>query len=322
MLTALDKINYLNIVLMILSVVMACTMPLEVFLGAYAFLGPAHYLTEISWLHDRGYFTTGKRDWAWLLLSVGVIVVNQLYSYDYDREVFRFAITATFLLAGVFAFWKPGPKKKKYGFAALGLAVLCLTFSMESARFLAIFLPTLIHVYVFTGLFILYGALKSKSFSGLLSLAVFIACAPLTFAIDLTGGNYAPSQYFADASDTFSGLRSSLISLLGLTENQETTMMALRFFAFCYSYHYLNWFSKTQVINWHRISRRRLAIICAAYLVSIGTYLIDFRLGFALLVALSFGHVVLEFPLNFKSAEGIVRIFYSETIGRFIKRPA
>ena len=30
------------------------------FLFAYAFLGPLHYLTEISWLHDRQYFAKGK----------------------------------------------------------------------------------------------------------------------------------------------------------------------------------------------------------------------------------------------------------------------
>src|SRR6185437_466498 len=40
----------------------------------------------------------------------------------------------------------------------------------------AVFLPTLVHVFLFTGAFILVGALKSRSASGMLSLLVFIGC--------------------------------------------------------------------------------------------------------------------------------------------------
>ena len=54
------QINYLNISLMFLSAIGAFFLPFEVFLFAYAFLGPLHYLTEISWLHDRKYFSKGK----------------------------------------------------------------------------------------------------------------------------------------------------------------------------------------------------------------------------------------------------------------------
>ena len=39
---------------------------LSCFLFAYAVLGPEHYLTEISWLHKRGYFTRGKYDFLLL----------------------------------------------------------------------------------------------------------------------------------------------------------------------------------------------------------------------------------------------------------------
>jgi hypothetical protein len=34
---------------------------------------------------------------------------------------------------------------------------------------------------------------------------------------------------------------------------------ALRFIAFAYTYHYLNWFSKTDIIRWHVVSQRRIA---------------------------------------------------------------
>ena len=67
------QINYLNIGLMALSAVLAYFLPFETFLMAYAFLGPLHYLTEISWLHDRNYFSKGKYDFIPLLV-IGVVL--------------------------------------------------------------------------------------------------------------------------------------------------------------------------------------------------------------------------------------------------------
>jgi hypothetical protein len=57
-------------------------MPFEVFLFAYAVLGPLHYLTEISWLHDRQYFSKGKYDFV-ILLSIGIIITWDYLSYKY-----------------------------------------------------------------------------------------------------------------------------------------------------------------------------------------------------------------------------------------------
>ena len=64
----LNQINHLNTGLMMASVAIAAVVPFELFLFAYAILGPAHYLTQISWLHDRNYFTTGRWDFVFLLL--------------------------------------------------------------------------------------------------------------------------------------------------------------------------------------------------------------------------------------------------------------
>src|SRR5258708_27964771 len=55
------------------SAVLAFAYPFELFLLVYAFLGPLHYLTEISWLHDRNYYTQGKYDWLLLLVVSGLI---------------------------------------------------------------------------------------------------------------------------------------------------------------------------------------------------------------------------------------------------------
>src|SRR5438128_4598659 len=58
---AIDRINYLSIGLMIGACLAAYVFPFELFLFSYAILGPLHYLTEISWLHERKYFTESER---------------------------------------------------------------------------------------------------------------------------------------------------------------------------------------------------------------------------------------------------------------------
>ncbi|MFM7387345.1 MAG: hypothetical protein ACKO5L_04225, partial [Bacteroidota bacterium] len=68
-----DRINYVNIGLMGITAVLAFFLPFETFLFAYAFLGPLHYLTEISWLHDRQYFSKGKYDFV-ILLVIGILL--------------------------------------------------------------------------------------------------------------------------------------------------------------------------------------------------------------------------------------------------------
>jgi hypothetical protein len=42
--------------LMLSTLGLAYLVPFELLLLAYVVLGPAHYATEISWLHDRKYF--------------------------------------------------------------------------------------------------------------------------------------------------------------------------------------------------------------------------------------------------------------------------
>jgi hypothetical protein len=71
-----------------------------------------------------------------------------------------------------------------------------------------------------------------------------------------------------------------------------------RFLGFAYTYHYLNWFSKTGIIGWHSMSRSRMAVIGVLYAVSLGIYAYDYRVGLLALYLLSVTHVFLEFPLD------------------------
>jgi hypothetical protein len=81
----------------------------------------------------------------------------------------------------------------------------------------------------------------------------------------------------------------------------ELVMRLVRFIAFAYTYHYLNWFSKTSIIQWHAVPASRLAIIALAWLVSVALYAVNYDLGLRWLFLLSLAHVLLELPLNHKS---------------------
>ena len=72
-----EWINYLNIGLMLISLVAAYILPFELFLFSYAVLGPLHYLTEISWLDKKNYFIRSKDDMIFLLMQV-LILTNSL----------------------------------------------------------------------------------------------------------------------------------------------------------------------------------------------------------------------------------------------------
>ena len=78
MLVTIAQINYLNIGLMLISCLLAFILPFELFLFSYAFLGPLHYLTEISWLHKRNYFTAGKKDY-FLLIIICLLTIFSFY---------------------------------------------------------------------------------------------------------------------------------------------------------------------------------------------------------------------------------------------------
>src|SRR4051812_35381772 len=69
-------IDVLNIGLMLLALAIAAAVPFQLFLLSYAVLGPLHYLTEISWLHDRRFFTTRRLDWLPLVICAALITLG------------------------------------------------------------------------------------------------------------------------------------------------------------------------------------------------------------------------------------------------------
>ena len=188
-------IDITNIGLMILSCALAYVMPFELFLFSYAVLGPLHYLTEITWLKKRDCFANGKSDYIFLIVPCVILtfivlvatynqlpVVKDLYEFClsfFGSHFLNFSnvmIFVAFFSALAFVMFKDGLYKLIFIFIAL-IAGLLIQDSQPFLIFFAIFLPTLIHVFVFTGLFIIQGALKNRSATGIASAVVFILCA-------------------------------------------------------------------------------------------------------------------------------------------------
>ena len=200
--------------------------------------------------------------------------------------------------------------------------------------FLGALLPTLVHVYVFTGFFIIFGALKSRSKSGIVSFVVFILCPLLLFYLFRDKSFMQITEYGKNAyigkGDGFASLNKDILEKFfhvsfpteanaagnevvkqadmgDILFHSKLGILLMRFIAFAYTYHYLNWFSKTEIIRWHKVPKSRFVVVIALWIVSLVIYAIDYSKGLLWLFFLSFCHVLLEFPLNFQSIAGIGR---------------
>jgi hypothetical protein len=316
---------------MVISVVAARQLPFGLFLFAYAVLGPLHYLTEIGWLHQRGYFARRARA-AWVLAAFAFLsfVATLL------PEAGGWPATAAWaarpdvqpLLAGL-TFWAA-----TFVFLALVAAVGMTVFERASrlAMLLAlalgaalllrdappyvllfgIFLPTVVHVSLFTGTFILHGALRSRSVPGYLSLLVFVAAIAACLFVPFDEAAAAPSEqtlamYLAS---NFVALNGSLYQLVHgadamLTVNDDIGLRIQSFVAFSYTYHYLHWFSKTRIIRWHEVPRSWIAFSAVIWVVAVALFAWDYKTGLLALLFLSLLHIFLEFPLDYRTFVGI-----------------
>ncbi len=319
-----SRIDVLNIGLMLVALGLACVAPYEVFLLAYTVLGPLHYLTEISWLHDRKNFCTRRVDTLLLVLPTVFVfmgwgvMVNLWHSpffAAYSAEILVFTFCSALVYQSV-----KNPWIRIAGMmAAVGMTVL---YSMSTdllgwdlRYWVALYLTTLIHVFVFTASFILLGALRNRSWTGIASLVVFVLAAVACFANPAVSRAPAPGGWARQHFAVFAPMNAGLCYLFGLHKSSSrdplmpfhdlgelyespAAFRAMTFIAFAYLYHYLNWFSKTKVIGWHRISKGRLACILGVWAASVGLYLWSFELALFWLTVLSVSHVTLEFPLN------------------------
>jgi hypothetical protein len=330
------RINYLNIGLMVLSCLVAYVIPFELFLFSYAVLGPLHYLTEISWLHDRKYFVQagravrGVRGERYWLALVAVTLAVMLYGLLAEKVLMQ-KVSPTWEIALVYLVFVSASvlvftKNKAAAAALIVLTALSLALFSGSVYFglVALFLVTIVHVFVFTAAFILFGALKSKSASGVLSFVVFGLCAVSFFVYVPQAPGYAAGGFVRESYVSFQALNAELLKLFHLGSGwslrdiyeSAAGLTVMRLIAFAYTYHYLNWFSKTSVIRWHEVPKSRTAVILALWACSLALYARSYELGFIVLYFLSVLHVMLEFPLNHQSFAGIGKELYALTMRR------
>jgi hypothetical protein len=328
-----SSVEYVNIGLMVLALVVAAVVPFELFLISYAVLGPLHYLTEISWLYDRQFFTPRKADWAPLLVCgllatlgtdsvLGEHGIRWLDGIPLGNSSLYRVLKAHYMDVMFFAFGTAlvlvvarQTSLRLFGLGVVGICAFLFHVSAPMSlaglyyKLFGVYLPTLLHVFIFTGAFILAGALKRNSMAGFLSFAIFLACGAVAIWVpNLSAAprSAAPAVFWRGFQELSVNslndlLRQPTESLIGTNVFTSSIVLRLvRFLAFAYTYHYLNWFSKTSIIGWHTAPPVRLVVIAVAWLASMALYAVSYDLGLRWLFLLSLTHVLLEFPLNFK----------------------
>jgi len=326
-----SRIDYINIALMLLSVIGALIVPFELFLFSFIVLGPLHYMTEIGWLKERNFFTQHKMDYWALVFLCGLTGGLYLLFEFFDLAVGE-SLAANIGEDAIFELQKWIPALTFLAFvAALGIVLfekwlprllvliagVGLAFALHHVPWylviFGIFIPTIIHTTLFTGAFILLGALKNKSLSGYLSFAIFVFCSGIFFFLQMDLSGYVIPKGVQDIflKGEFYSINYNLYLLLHpnaesqLVLDSPIGLQIQGFIAFAYTYHYLNWFSKTEVIQWHKIPRSWMIATIIVWLGGMGLYLYNIRLGLAALIFISLMHVFLEFPLNHRSFVGI-----------------
>ncbi|MDB5131708.1 MAG: hypothetical protein JWR02_1457 [Mucilaginibacter sp.] len=294
----INRINCYNILAMLAASCVALIMPFELVLLSYAILGPAHYLTEISWLNNRQFFTLKKYDY---LLIIAVVLISLLLRLPYANIVF-YCFGLSFILLVI-----KGNISRLLAFCMLIIAGYFLLTNNILRTIFGLYVPTLIHVYIFTGAFMLFGALKDKIVSGYMAFIVFLLC-PVLLSVLFTSYHTAPAAWAISNFDYFGRINATTLRNPSMNVfTSQVSIILTRLIAFAYTYHYINWFSKTRIIKWHRISITRTAIITLIWVGSVALYFYNYRLGFKWLFMLSLVHVILEFPLNHRSFIGIGR---------------
>ena len=293
-----NRINYYNILAMFLATSLAMVIPFELVLLSYAILGPAHYLTEISWLNGRQFFTLKKYDY---IPIISVLLISLLLKLPYANLVFY-----TFGLALTLAVIK-GTFSRIAAFILIVIASYFLLTNNLLRTIFGLYVPTLIHVYIFTGAFMLFGALKDKTVSGYIAFAFFLLC-PVLLCILFTSWHNNTAAWAISSYGDFGRLNTTTLRnpTLNIYTSQASIILT-RLIAFAYTYHYINWFSKTRIINWHHISVTKAAVIVVLWAASVALYFYNYRIGIKWLFLLSLVHVILEFPLNHRSFIGIGR---------------
>ena len=332
-----NRVDIINFFLIWITVGVAIAWPFQLFLFAYIVLGPLHYLTEINWLDKQNYFLRARdsRAFVWsmvalvLLLSVCTLLPEMHFwkstrpiheaIFNTPDQTIKHVLQWSYSLV-LLAFVTAAACVFTTGWLMRALIIaFCLLCSLMfytnpvMVILFGILLPTIIHVFLFTIIFMLYGTLKTRSAWGYVNGASMLL---VLLVIAASNGVVVPGSLNDSVIELFRTSSFQMVNLginkiLGNMGSGQIDFYSPAFFrvqsfiAFAYTYHYLNWFSKTSIIKWHQVEKKKLVLSVGMWIASIALYKIDFRLGFAAITAVSVLHIVLEFPLNFVSMHGV-----------------
>ncbi|NVJ46453.1 MAG: hypothetical protein HWE07_04970 [Cytophagia bacterium] len=320
----MNKTNYIdviNLVLILLAAGLAFLMPFQTFIIAYLVIGPLHYLTETQWLKNQGFFLENKK-WGILFLICAILLIAFIQLEE--SELFNNVVTSffdlwsnaliyfAFIISAVLVLVRNNLMRILTLLTSLALLLLLNNLSAYHI-IIGILLPTIVHVYIFTLLFMIYGWKKQKTKIGLINIGLLFTSPIIIFLpVDQTS---ISSGLFNDLflKSGFQNLNLMIENWLHLSSSDGLSASGRNprvqsFLAFIYLYHYLNWFSKTTQIKWHKaLKNRSIIIISLIWIAIIGLYFINFKLGLVIAVLFSYIHVFMEFPLNIKTFTSLTK---------------
>ncbi len=307
-------------VLILLSLLLAYRLPFEGVFVVYAILGPLHYLTQISWLHDRKYFFHDA-SYRWLFVALSVVLACWLVlpaqsgslalpaQSDILTRPSHYGIAFMVLSLFLMPLFLNISARRDVRLLLLFMVPFIVWALLNADMFIllgATLIPTFVHIAVFTFIFLLHGARRSGDAASVVSVITWLGAAALIV--------FFPPLIYLHFVEWFEKQRVFFDPVAVALGAQDGDMLdagwarAYGLLTFAFTYHYLNWFSKTELLKWHRIPRARMAGIVIVYLAAIALYYYNFRLGFRALLSLSAIHIFLEFPLNVQTIKDVFRL--------------
>ena len=248
------RTDAVHFALMLAAVALAYVLPFELVLLSYVFLGPAHYLTEISWLHDRKYFLPHRG------IALALLVIALAVSFVENATWFGVIVWVAFIVCALLA----GARTALQGMILVMVAAAATAFLASRGlgfAIVGILLPTLVHVSLFTLVFMTLGAMRSRSSAQFGLVAAYLAAIVLIMVNPPKSATVIPALATL-ARDSFGNVPQALGRALGMP-NLRLDARLTGLLSFVYTYHYLNWFIKAEVIHWADVPKLRLALIAA-----------------------------------------------------------
>src|SRR3954467_15649173 len=108
----------IHLALMFAALGITYLVPFELLLLSYVVLGPAHYFTEISWLHDRKYFLPHRN------IAIGLAFVAVVVALIENASWSGFVLWSTFVACALFAATTTAVQGSILLMVAAGLTIL------------------------------------------------------------------------------------------------------------------------------------------------------------------------------------------------------